>query len=51
MDSELDDNGIGDEAPGNDPEAAPKDGDEREPGADVKVRVVSQVVQPRVVGK
>ena len=51
MDPELDGYGIGDEAPDEDPEAAPEDGDHREPGPDVDVGVVRQVEQPRVVGE
>ena len=51
MDPEPDDDGVGNEAPDDDPEAAPEDGDHREPGPDVEVRVVRQVVQPGVVGE
>ena len=47
---DRDDENVGNYSAGDDAEAAAEDGDEGEPGADVEVREVGQVVQASVVG-
>ncbi len=49
MNPHFDNNRVWDNTPENDPEAAPEYGDEREPGPDVEVGEVGEVVQASVV--